>query len=170
VGVRGLPFIAELGHRPVLAVRDEDRIEAEAARAARLVDDHALEGAGAAQLPAVRRDRDELADVAGSPRTSLEALELGQQPFDGPAACEPRRLDPGPAVERGDLEARVLAEDPVRRLEYVSVLSLGAGILVVGRAGLRRVAVGLERLDLPAGQRTAKLAQLARVLRRESRG
>jgi hypothetical protein len=78
VGVFGLPLISELGNRPVLAVRDEDRIEAEAGRAAGLMGDSAPEDAGAAQLPAVGRDRDELADVAGAPGVSLEALDLGQ--------------------------------------------------------------------------------------------
>jgi hypothetical protein len=151
VRVGGLPVIAELGNRPVLAVRDEDRIEAEAARPAGLVDDPALEEAGAPHLPAVRRDRDELAHVAGAPGVPLQPFELGEQSLDVLAACEPGRLDPRPAVEPGDLEAGVLAEDPAGRVERVSVLGLGAGVLVVRRARLRRIAVGLERLDLPAG-------------------
>jgi hypothetical protein len=170
VGIGGLPLVAELCHRPVFAVRSEDRVEAEAARAARLVDDRALEDAGAAQVTAVRRDRDELADVAGAPGVPLQALELREEPLDVLAACEPRRLDPGSAVKAGDLEPRVLAEDPVRRLERVSVRRLGAGVLVVGRAGLRRIVVRVERLDLPARQCGAQFAEFARVLRRESRG
>jgi hypothetical protein len=170
VGVGGLPLIAELGNSPVLAVRHEDRIEPEAARAAGLMDDPAFEDAGPAQLPAVRRDRDELADVARSPGFPLEPAELGEQPFDGLAGGEPRRLDPGPAVEPGDLEARVLAEDPVGLVERTSVLGLGAGVLVVGRARLRRILVSLERLDLPAGQGGAELAELPGVLGREPRG
>jgi uncharacterized membrane-anchored protein len=50
VGAGGLPLVAELGHRPLLALGEEDRVEAEALRAARLVDDPALEDAGAAKL------------------------------------------------------------------------------------------------------------------------
>jgi hypothetical protein len=164
VGVGGLPVIAELRDRPILSVRSKDRIEAEAARAAGLVDDPALEDAGAAELPAVRRDRDQLADVTGAPGVSLQAVELGEQPFDGPPAGEAGRPDPRPAVEPGHLEPRVLAEDPVGRVERMSVLCLGAGVLVVGRAALRRIAVGLERLDLPPRQRLAELAELARIL------
>lgn len=170
MGVGGLPLIAQLGDRLVLAVRDEDWIEPEAARSAGLVDNPPLEDAGPAQLSAVRRDSDQLADVTGTPRVALQALELGEQPLDGLTACEPRRFDPWPAVEPGDLEPRVLAEDPVGRIERVSVLGLGAGVLVVGRARLRRIAVGLEGLDLPPRQGGAQLAELARVLRRESRG
>ena len=39
MGALGLPCVAELGHRLLLAVRDEDRVEAEAGRAARLPGD-----------------------------------------------------------------------------------------------------------------------------------
>ena len=53
VRVRPLPLVAELRDGPLLAVGDEDRVVAEAFAAARLVDDAALERAGAAVLRAV---------------------------------------------------------------------------------------------------------------------
>jgi hypothetical protein len=39
------PLVAELAHGPLLSLRDEDRIETEAARAVGLVRDPALENA-----------------------------------------------------------------------------------------------------------------------------
>jgi hypothetical protein len=50
VGVLRLPVVAEFAHRLLLAIRDEDRVEAEAARAGGLRGDSALENAGASQL------------------------------------------------------------------------------------------------------------------------
>jgi hypothetical protein len=103
VRVLGLPGVAELGDRSVFACGDEDRIEAEPLGAARLVADAALEDAGAAQLLPLRREGNELADVAGS--SSLEAHELSQQPFDVHAAREAGGLDPGRTAQAFDLEA-----------------------------------------------------------------
>jgi hypothetical protein len=85
-----LPVIAELGDRPTLAVRDEDRVKAESARASRLVDDLAGQDAGAAHLLAIRRKGDQLADVAGTPAFSLDAFELGEQTLVGLPAREAR--------------------------------------------------------------------------------
>src|SRR5438128_530017 len=59
-----LPLVAELRDRELLAVGHEDRVVAEALAAARLAGDPALEDPGAADLLPVRRDRDELRDVA----------------------------------------------------------------------------------------------------------
>jgi hypothetical protein len=43
-----LPLVPELRDRTLLVVRDEDRVEAEAAGATRLVDDPTFEDAGSA--------------------------------------------------------------------------------------------------------------------------
>jgi hypothetical protein len=93
VRVGRLPLVAELGHCPLLVLRDEDRVEAEALRAARFVHDAALEDAGAAVLLAVRRERDELADIARPPVLPFDADELAKEPLDVLVACESRRVD-----------------------------------------------------------------------------
>jgi hypothetical protein len=46
VGVHRLPLVAQLGDGLVLPVRNEDRIEAEASRSARFVDDSTFQDAG----------------------------------------------------------------------------------------------------------------------------
>src|SRR5581483_7820026 len=97
-----LPAVAELADRQLLAVGDEDRVVAEAAAAARRVGDRPLDDAGAAELVAVRRDRDELADVA---RAAIrDARELAEQLRDRRRALRriSRRVDAGPPVERVD--------------------------------------------------------------------
>jgi hypothetical protein len=157
-----LPLVAELGDRPLLALGDEDRVETEALGAPPLVDDAALEDAGASEPLSRRRERDQLADIAGSP--VLDSLELSQQPLDVLAACEARRLDAGPAAEPVHLETGVLAEDPRRRLDRAAELGLGSRVLVVRRSGFRGILVGVERLDLPTLERAAELAQLPWVL------
>jgi hypothetical protein len=77
MGVAQLPVVAELRHGSLLARGDEDRVVAEAFRAARRLGDAAFQDAGAAELAAVRRDQDELADVAR--RAILDAFELAQE-------------------------------------------------------------------------------------------
>jgi hypothetical protein len=134
------------------------------------VRDPALQHAGAADLLAGGRQRHELADVARASTVSLDAVELPKQTLDVLAAREPRRLDPGCAAQPVDLEPRVLAEDPGRRIDRSTELRLRPSVLVVGRAFLRRVLLAFERLDRPVRQRVTKLAQLPRVLRRELRG
>src|SRR3954468_9784936 len=107
-----LPAVAELRDRPLLAVGDEDRVVAEAAAAARRVGDRSLDDAGAAENRAVGRDRDELGDVA---RSSIgRALELAEQLRDRRRSFRrvARRVQPGATVERGDLDAGVLADGP----------------------------------------------------------
>ena len=66
VGVCPLPVVPELGDRLRLARRHEDRVVAEALVATTLARDRPLEDPGAAQLAAVRREGDELADVASA--------------------------------------------------------------------------------------------------------
>src|SRR5207248_1087391 len=102
VGVLRLPLVAELRDRLLLAGRDEDRVEAEAGRAVSLERDPAFERAGAAELPPVGRDRDELADVAGAP--VLDPGERVEDPLHMPALRPARSLDAGLSSERLDLE------------------------------------------------------------------
>src|SRR3954469_6387858 len=107
-----LPGVAELAHRPRLAVGHEHRVVPEAAAAARRVGDHALDRAGAAQLGAAGRDRDELAHVS---RTTIGLVaELGEELRDRSRAfrCIARRVHPRAAAEGGDLDAGVLADRP----------------------------------------------------------
>src|SRR5436190_18207572 len=53
VGVLRLPFVPELGDRPLLAVRDEDRVVAEALAPLRRDGDPTLERARAAELASI---------------------------------------------------------------------------------------------------------------------
>src|ERR671922_1548057 len=166
VRVLRLPVVAELGDGSVVAVRDEDRVEPEAAGASRLVPDPAFEDARAPLLVSLRRQRDQLADVARPPAATLHALELGQQPVDVELSGEARRPDPRRAAEALDLEAGVLAEHPgTRPVQRPPEHGLRARVLVVGLADLRRILVDRERLDLPAGKRPPQLAELPRIRR-----
>ena len=70
-----LPRIAQLGDRARFAERDEDRVEAEAFGPRRLVRDRPVEHARAAQLATLRRERDELADVARPPVLAVDRGE-----------------------------------------------------------------------------------------------
>src|SRR6478672_2560484 len=93
-----LPSVAELGDGALLALRNEHRVVAEAA--------------GAAQLLPVRRDRDELTDVARA--AVVDVAQLLQQLCDRRRAlrCVARGVNAGPAAERCHLDARVLADRP----------------------------------------------------------
>jgi hypothetical protein len=169
VGVPALPIVAELSDRALLAVGNEDRVEAEAAGAARLRADPALEHARSADLAAVGRDRDELADVArstiGNPGERLE------DPLDVAPLRPAGGLDAGAAAERDDLEPGVLAQDPLpRRADGASVECLRARVLAERLTGLRRVLGGVEERDRPARKRRPELAELVLVLRGETRG
>ena len=79
----------------VLAVGDEDRVVAESLGPARLRGDPALEQPGAAGLLAVRRDRDQLADVAGAPVGG--GSERGEQSADRVAAQRAERIPGAPS-------------------------------------------------------------------------
>jgi hypothetical protein len=105
VRVLGLPFVTELGHRSILALRDEGRVEAESFAPPRLVGDAAFEDPGSAMLLAVRPQRHELADVAGSATVAGDPGELLQQPFDVLVARKAGRVNPWGAAEAVDLEA-----------------------------------------------------------------
>lgn len=143
VGVAAFPLVAELGDRLLLAVRDEDRVEAEPARSTRLVGNQPCQDPGAAELLATRREGDELADVPRAPALPSDALQLPQQPLDVLAASEPRRVDSWRAAQTVDLEARVLAQGPGRRIDGAPELGLRSGVLVVGRSCFGRVVVRL---------------------------
>jgi hypothetical protein len=151
VRVAFLPLVAELRDGPLLSVGDEDRIEAEALRASWFVRDAAFEHAGAADLVGRGTERHELADVPRPPAFSLDAVELAQQTLDMLPARETRRRDPRCAAQPVDLEPRILAEDPRRRIDRPPEVRLRPSVLVVGRPVLRRVFVGLQGLDRPAG-------------------
>ena len=149
MGVAGLPFVPELRHRLLLALWDEDRVVAEPLRPAGLLGDSPFEPPGAAELAAVGGDQDELADVAG--RAVLDPLQLTQEPlvrlrsFRAVAG----RANARPATEGLDLQPRVLAQNP----RVVGAEErLPARVLVVRLAGLGRIVVGVERLQLPVGQ------------------
>ncbi len=64
VRVSPLPVVAELGHRPRLAVGDEHRVEAEAFRSRGGPGDRPVEGASCDHLATVGGDGDDDADVA----------------------------------------------------------------------------------------------------------
>ena len=76
VRVLGLPLVAELGDRPLLALRDEHRVETEASGPSEPVGDSALEDAGAPELLALRREGDELADVPRATALAFDATKL----------------------------------------------------------------------------------------------
>src|SRR5258708_5239463 len=112
--ILALPAVPQFRDGPLLAVGDEDRVVAEALAATRPVDDRPLEDAGAAKLFALRRQRDELGDVARPP--VVDALQCVEHRTDGVGAAEARRLDAGAAPEPVHLDARVLAEHPRGRV------------------------------------------------------
>src|SRR4029453_12432653 len=113
------------------------------------------------QLASLRRARAQRADVARP--LVLAAVELREQALYVFPSGKPRRLDARPAPEPVDLEAGVLAEDPARWGEGMPELRLRSRVLVVRLAGLRRVFLGLERFDPPAGERSPELTELPRV-------
>ena len=162
-----LPGVPELGDRPLLAGRYEDRVVAETLVPAALVRDRPLEDPGPPELAAVRGQCDELADVAGAAIGCT--VELGQKLRD-PVLGPPRRLDSRPAAERDRLDPGVLAEDPGARFPHLAPeAGLSTRVLVVRLSVLGRKCVRAEQLDLPAGQCRPQLVELVRVARRELR-
>ena len=134
-----------------LAVRNEDRVEAEAFAAARVIRDAAAERPRPEKLLAARRQRDQLADVARVPTLAFDSSQLPQEPADLVAGRTTRRVQSGTAVECRDLESRILAKHPPLRIAHAaSELRLRARVLVVRRAlfgwELRRI----EDIDRPA--------------------
>src|SRR5690349_3499165 len=164
-----LPSVAELGDGALLALRNEHRVVAEAAAAARAAGNRPVEDAGAAQLLPVRRDRDELTDVARA--AVVDVAQLLQQLCDRRRAlrCVARGVNAGPAAERCHLDARVLADRPAAGTP-VREPRLDQRVLVVRRPRLLRIVVGVERRDRPAREQHLQLTRLVCVPRRKRRG
>src|SRR5438105_2703316 len=163
-----LPVVAELRDCLVLPLGDEDRVEAEAGRAAGRCGDTALQGSGPPQRRSVGAERYELADVAGAPGVALHPVELAQHPNDLDAPRAARGMYAGPAAQAGDLDARVLAQRPVLRIHVSPAeLRLRVRVLVVRGSRLGRVFVHRERLDLPAREQARQLARFVGVARGE---
>src|SRR6266545_3825829 len=163
----GFPVVAQFGNGVFFAFGDEDRVEAEAFAATRLVGDPALEDPGAAHLVARGRDRDQLADVARLPARRLVCRERRQRAPDVVSAGPARRDEAGGPAEALDLDARILAEDPVARgRDGPSESRLRTSVLVVGPALLRGVVLRVEQLELPAPKGALELPQLVAVRRR----
>jgi hypothetical protein len=165
--VERLPAVSELGDRSRLADRDEDRVVAEALAPAPLLRDPAFECPRAAQLLALGREADELAHVARA--ALLDALELAEQLLNRILAPGPAvRGDPRATAEPIDLEPRVLAEHRRAGLPHLPAeQGLGARVLVIRLALLRRKVRGAEKHDSPPGQRPLELAALVLVPRAE---
>src|SRR5690242_17482474 len=107
-----LPRVAELRDGLRLAVGDEDRVVAKPAGAARLQRDRAVRDAGSAELRPVRRNRDELGDVACTP--VCDTVELAEELRDRGRTfrCVARGVQARASAERGDLDPGVLADRP----------------------------------------------------------
>ena len=114
MGVLAFPVVAQLGNGSFFAVRDEDRVEAEAFGAARLGGDAACERAGAATLLAAGRHDHELAHVTRF--AVLGSVQPRQQPADGIVAAGASGLDSRFAAERRHLDPGVLPQRPLVRL------------------------------------------------------
>src|SRR5919107_4778148 len=163
-----LPLVTELGDGTHLAVRNEHRIEAEAFAAARLCGNPAAEHSGTAHFLAAGAERDELRDIPRAAGVAVGAVERAQHPPDFVARRATRRMHTGPAVEPHNLDARVLGDHPlvVGRARPPEA-RLCERVLVVRRAVLRRIVVGVDDADLPARQQALELLRLVRVPRRE---
>src|SRR5437868_5849864 len=164
-----VPLVAGRRDVELLAGGHEDRVVAEALAAARLAGDPALEDPGAADLLPVRRDRDELRDVACTPSLALDALQLREQAANRVVAAEAGREDARRPSQPRNLDARVLTEHPGAAGEPPAVLGLAAGIRVVGVAVLGRVLVSVEHRQVPAVEHALELAHLVRVVGSELR-
>src|SRR5919201_484459 len=161
--VLGLPLVAQLGDRLLLAGREEDRVVAEALAPTWLHAYSSLEDAGSAHLVSGGGECDQLADVARPSPVAFYLSQLREQPFDRVAAAEASRKDSGTAAQSLDLEPRVLAHDPDVVGALRSVPRLGKGVLVVRRALLGRIAGGAQQLQLPPLEHARQLAQLVLV-------
>jgi len=166
MGVLRLPVVPQFRDRPVLPLRNEDRVVAEALAAASLQGDPALEPSGAAKLAAVGSEEDELGDVAGS--SLLDALELVEELRHGGRTLRriPRRENARAAAEGVHLETGILGQHPAVRV-LTPERGLDRRVLVIGRAGLGRVVVAVERLDRPPGQELLELTCFVPVPRAE---
>src|SRR5438477_2967280 len=164
------PVVAELGDRAGLALRNKDRIEAEAGVAARAGCDPAFERALPTALLASRAEGDELAHVPSMSGIALQALKLLQHPPDLVPGGAARGMDARASSQAGDFDAGILAEHPERRRrERAAEPGLRQRVVVVRRARFGRIVLHVQDLDLPAGQQPLQLARLVRVARGELR-
>src|SRR5205085_6710608 len=136
-----LPGVPELRHRPRLALRNEDRVVAEALRPAWPLRDPARERSRSTELRAGGRHGDELAHVARAASLALDAVELLQEPRH-PVVRPARRADPGPPAEAVHLDPRVLSQRPDAGLPPEP--RLRPRVLVVRRTLLGRQLAALE--------------------------
>src|SRR5262245_2490274 len=164
-----LPVVPELRDGSILALGDEDGVEAKAFASPQLVGDSPFEDARAPVLGPLRRDRHQLAHVAGPAAVALDALELLERALRLATRCPTGRPHAGAAAEALDLDARVLAEHPAVRREAVPELGLRPRVLEVGLTTLRRVLLGIEQLERPAVECVTELSKLVLVLRSEDR-
>ena len=163
--------LGQLGERDLRAARDEDRVVAEAARAARRLEDPPRAFAPRGRDGALRRRERDHAHEAGVARRAGRGGERGQQraqpaPVVESGPAEARRAGAGRAAEPGHLEPRVVGQRET-----------AGGARDRERLGrrVRRVVVALFRkheagsalepaqLDREIAQEPAQLAQLAGV-------
>ena len=157
--LRRFQSFAELGDRPRLAGRDEDRVVAEPLLPLGVV------ASAPSRIPvprssAVRRQsrRARRRSARAGPSTPVELLRAAARRRRPPSAP----TDPGPAAERRRLDPGVLADQPHLRLRPPTpedapwrARSRSSVAPVLGR-----IAVGVQELELPAGQRRPELLEL----------
>jgi hypothetical protein len=137
---RRLVLIRQISERPAERRIEEDRIVAESTLASRRFRDqpfgHALDHLLGARWA---RERDHAAEAGGPPRHRHAAQTLEQElepsPVVEPGAAEARRVEPGRAVERIDLDPGVVAEGQGVRQRRGSA-RLHERVLGVRRPGL----------------------------------
>ena len=135
--VLGLPLVAELCDGALFAVRDEDRVEAEAFLATRLFGDPALEDARAAELRALGRQRDELADVARASASGSAPSRRLEHPFHVRASCPLADFRPGAPPSRATSVPESSPSPRVCRADLAPETGLRQRVLEVGLAFLR---------------------------------
>src|SRR3712207_6712192 len=112
MGVLALPDVPELRDRSRLALRAEDRVVAEALRAALVVPDGSCERGDDHVFRPVCGDGADVAGVAGT--AFVHAVQPAEDPLPAAAlAAVPSREHARCAAERRDLDARFLAEHPL---------------------------------------------------------
>ena len=117
VGDPVLDLDPEFRHRPAVFGHDEKRIVPEALRAAPLETDQSVAGAvGFGDDLSARVDHDDGGAIARGPRGRRDAAKIRKQlvvvRLIAPAGIA-RRVNAGAAVERIDLEARVVRQRPL---------------------------------------------------------
>ena len=167
MGDRGLLVAAHLGHRAVLPLGDEDRVVAEALRAAHGGGDGAGADARRDQHPVARSQPHEHADEGGAP--VLDPLELLEQPaavvgVGRLRAGVARAEDAGPPVERVHRQAGVVGHHHgVRGRLGAQRGGLDPGVLQERGPGLGGVEAVGRAAHLGAGEQRLELGDLVPV-------